>query len=1109
MSIPQLQTLSSYSLLKSTVRLEAYFERAKNDGYTSVALTDENVLYGVLEFCRLAQKYDLTPIIGLTLDYVAEDVRGQILVYAPNLSAYKSLMELSTLTMMKGPQPLTDIIQNGADLLFILPENNPIQQLVNVNQKEQATTLLALFQPLIEAGRFFIGIDPLTITTEIDQMRLNNWLRFLKPFSAKCVATHLVNYLETTDFFSYAILQAISTGAVIDPANIPKSGPNFFVSPFILEQRLHDLNLDDVTANTNAFAQQFGFTPPLKQKLLPHFPLEKGVDAKTYLRQLAEAKLVLRIDQPTQVYRDRLNYELSVIESMGFADYFLIVWDVINYCHTHNITTGVGRGSSASSLVAYVLEITDVDPIKYDLLFERFLNPERVSMPDIDLDFPDNKRDLAINYVAAKYGAAQVSQIATFGTLAAKQVLRDVARVFGLSKNESDQWSNAIPMPRNGEKINLAGNLEKSPSLQKLVNESERNALLFKTATQLEGLPRNLSTHAAGMVIGDGPLVQWMPLQNGTGGIALSQFTKDDVEALGLLKMDFLGLRNLTFLGEAVELTSQLLQRPFSVAEISYDDKKTLQLFAKAEMVGIFQFESDSARAVMKKIKPTNFEDIIAINALNRPGPRSIVDSFARRKNGQEKISYPDPSLEGILGITYGYMVYQEQIMQVANRLAGFTMGQADILRRAMSKKKKALLDEQRQKFITGVVNNHHSKEVGERVYSYIEEFAGYGFARSHAVAYSVLAFELAYIKAHFPKAFYTAILNAGSNQDDKLKKYLGAAKKAQLAILGPDINASGRNFTMTNEGIRFGLGKIKGLRSDFLRAIITERKNGPYRSLDDFIFRIDVVWRKKDLLVPLILAGAFDKIDANRRQLMTEVDSKIKSISYSGGSDNLLAALELKEDDVSEYPLPELLDYEENYLGTFISGHPLEITQAYESQYATTSIDDYEEGQVVQTFIYLKEIRKMRTKKGEQMAFLTAQDFTGEMSYTIFPQLFRQVFLELKNQELYLVKGKVQRSRFKDSLEVLVDTIYPFNQIKDAPVLFLRVNTTGADDKLLYRIATILKKNPGISPVNLFYADQNKVVRLDAEFNVNAEEKVLESLIRLVQKENVVLQIP
>lgn len=1104
----QLQTLSAYTLLKSTLRLPAYVKQAQKLGYTHVALTDENQLSGILEFCRLAQAASLVPIVGLTLNYRYENETHQLLAYAPNAKAYEELLAASTATMTAGPQELSTLLPKLAHLKILLPSDNPARYFFISNQKAAATDFLQLFQSF--KGNFSCGIEPVEQADEILTLRQSHWLHFLQEQQIPALPLHQVRYLQAKDAFATEVLGALEAGEILELQQTPKTGTKYLWSPQEMQAGFSAEQWPLLQKNCQEFVANLQFTPPLKQTLLPHYPfIENYPDAKSYLRHLAQTNLPKRIAKVTPAYEERLNYELGIIETMGFADYFLIVWDVMNYCHTHGVMTGAGRGSSASSLVAYVLHITDVDPLRYDLLFERFLNPERKSMPDIDLDIPDNKREEVLQYVAEKYGKKQVAQIATFGTLAAKMVLRDVSRVFGLSQSEANQFSKAIP---NVLKISLKESYQQSPTLQRLVQQSEKNQLLFKTALKLEGLPRHVSTHAAGVVIGDGPLVQWVPLQNGSNGLFLTQFTMGDVEAIGLLKMDFLGLKNLAILQEAVDVTGKLLGRPFDVHEIPLDDGETLALFARGDTAGIFQFESQGIRNVLRKLGPTSFEDVAAVNALYRPGPMENIDSFIRRKKGQEKISYPDPALEPILANTYGIIIYQEQIMQVANRLAGFSLGQADILRRAVSKKKKELLDQQRASFVAGSVAHHHSVGVANQVYDLIEKFANYGFPRSHAFAYSVVGFELAYLKVHYPAAFFTALLNSVSNHDSKLKSYLGEAKKAQVAILGPDINQSGYSFTLTKDGLRFGLGKIKGLRRDFLQEIFQERRNGAYRSFDDFLFRMSGKWLKEDWLIPLILAGAFDSLGVKRRELTSQLDGKIKNILYAAGSMDLLNVMELKEEGIQEYSLEERLNFEEEYLGTFVSGHPLETTRPLAQHIPTTYIGDYQVGQNIATFIYVKEIKKIRTKKGEQMAFVQAQDLTGEVSVTLFPILYRQVALHLAPHELYLLRGKVETSRFQEELQVLANSFQTLDEVEKelamkAPgKLFLRITQ---DATVLQQLHQLLQKFPGNSTVILYYQDEKRTRPLPANFNVTPQPELLSQLENILGVDNVVWQKP
>lgn len=1109
MPFPQLQTLSSFSLLKSTLRLESYVATGKKLGYEALALTDVNQLAGVIQFAKLAKQYQIQPIIGLYLEYEWANQRQGLLLYVKNLTGYQNLMKLSSLKEITGSLSLDEILIRLDGLVVVLPFKNPAYEKISVGDQQGALEFFQLFAEKIKSQEFFVGISLLE-TTDLFLLRLQNWVEFLQEKKIKPLFLHEVNYLKAKEAFSLEVLKALDQGKTLDLLTTEKTGPFYLWTQEEFQAAFSFPFLKEVCQHTLAFPKHFHFSPPLGQKLLPHFPLPPEKKAAETLREMAEAALKKRVKTSTislTAYQKRLSYELSVIEKMGFSDYFLIVTDVMHYCHTHQIMTGAGRGSAAGSLVAYVLEITDVDPLKYHLLFERFLNPERANMPDIDLDIPDIKREEVLHYVAEKYGKRQVAQIATFGTMAAKMVLRDVARVFGLSQSEANQFSKAIP---NVAKITLQESYQQSESLKKLVLKNEKNQLLFETALLLEGLPRHVSTHAAGVVIGDGPLVQWIPLQTGSNDIYLTQFTMGDVEAIGLLKIDFLGLKNLTILQETTENVSRLLQRPFDLHEIPLTDERTLEVFQKGETSGIFQFESPGIRSVLKRLVPTSFEDIVAVNALYRPGPMENIDHFIKRKKGQEAITYPDDSLQEVLANTYGIIVYQEQVMQVANLLAGFSLGQADILRRAVSKKKKEVLDANRQSFVRGALKKGHSEKVAHKVYDYIEKFANYGFNRSHAFAYSLVGFQLAYFKAHYPKAFYTALLNSVVNNEEKIKSYLGEAKKAGVKILPPDINQSFSYFTMVKAGIRFGLGKIKGVRRDFLKEILAERKLSPFSSLDNFLFRLDKRWLKEETIAPLVKVGAFDSFEKNRRKLLEELSGKIRNVLYSAGSLDLLNTMELKTEEIADYSLTERLEMEEAYLGTFISGHPIEETIPFEKYFQLTAISDYEALKKVQSFIYLKDIKKIRTKNKEQMAFLTGQDITGETSYTLFPQLYRKVSAKINPYELYLVTGKVEYSNYQKQLQVLVESITPFQEVKEAlaqPKLYLRISEELDKPDVLQIISQELKKFPGKSPVILYFPTKKISQRLSSAYQVAPEALLIENLKKLLGNENVILK--
>ncbi|WP_407920124.1 DNA polymerase III subunit alpha [Enterococcus timonensis] len=1104
---PQIHTTSAFSLLKSTIRLPQYIQQAKKFGYQTLALTDENQLSGALSFCSLAQNAGLQPIIGVALSYIYQEKTEKILLYVENQTGYENILRLTTLTQFNGPMPLETILEKVAGLFVVLPSDNPAFVLSGGGQKKAARLFLQQFEKI---SHFSVGLEVQLETSDVIKMQQDNFLELLAEEKIACLLLHEVAYLKDTDAFSLEVLHALDTGEKLDLPNTTKTGNHFLWSQEQWQSALEEVTTSGIhqklwqqaQENTLRFASYFDFTPALHQNLYPQFPLPTEITAASHLKKLANEKMPQRVKEITPAYQKRLDYELSVIEQMGFADYFLIVEDVLHFCHTHQVMTGAGRGSAAGSLVAFVLEITDVDPLQYDLLFERFLNPERKNMPDIDIDLPDNKREFVLQYVADKYGRDQVAQIATFGTMAAKMVLKDVARVFGLSTSEANQWSKAIP---NILKITLKEAYRQSSTLKELVNANEKNTLLFQTALTLEGLPRHISTHAAGVVIGSGPLVQWVPLQTGANQIALTQFTMGNVETVGLLKMDFLGLKNLSILQDAVDNVSQTIGRTFDVHEIPFDDQETLKLFARGDTSGIFQFESNGIRSVLKRLNPTTFEDVAAVNALYRPGPMENIDHFIQRKKGLEKITYPDESLSEILGNTYGIIVYQEQVMQVANRLAGFTLGQADILRRAVSKKNQAVLDAQRDMFVKGAVKLGKKEAVAQQVYDYIERFGDYGFNRSHTVAYSFVAFQLAYLKVHYPKAFFTAILNSVSNNDTKIKNYLGEARRSGVNILPPDINQSFARFTQVPTGIRFGLGKIKTVRRDFLKEILaTRRADGPFTSLENFLFRIDNKWLKEETIGPLIMVGAFDTLHKNRRQLISQLGGIMNNIIFAAGSMDLLTVMTLKENEINDYTLEERLDLEEEYLGTYLSGHPIEAANAFQEKYQTTQIADYQVGQKIQSFIYIKEIKKIRTKKNEQMAFVIAMDNSGETSFTIFPQLFRQHIALLQEKQIIFVTGKVEMSRYQEQLQVLVESIESFEEILSANQgrLYLQLPEQAG---ILKKIQTILANSSGNTAVILYFPQQKVTKQLTSQYNVAVTETLLGELKELLGAENVV----
>ena len=814
-----------------------------------------------------------------------------------------------------------------------------------------------------------------------------------------------------------------------------------------------------------------------------------------------------------QHYLQRLDYELSVIHNMGFDDYFLIVYDVMKYAHDQKIVTGAGRGSAAGSLVAYLLRITDVDPIKYDLLFERFLNPDRQTMPDIDLDIPDNRRQEVLRYVHHKYGHFQVVQIATFGTMAAKMVLRDVSRVFGLSQSESNRWSKAVP---NTLKITLQDAYQQSKELRQLIESSKKNQLIYQVAMILEGLPRHVSTHAAGVIISDVDLRTLIPLQLGSDELLLSQYTMNDVQATGLLKFDFLGLKNLSIIDDALKAMRHLPQAISSQNEIPIDEAQTMALFQKADTTGVFQFESTGIRQVLKRVVPQNLEDLAAVNALFRPGPMQHIDEFVARRFHKQKVTYADPRMEKILSSTYGIIVYQEQVMQIASEIAGFTLAQADILRRAISKKNKQELDNYRQIFVQGAKMNGLSQNSANQIYDYIESFGDYGFNRSHAFAYSKVGYQMAYLKVHFPAAFFTALMKSAQNDVKKLKEYAHQLKKYQVQLLPPDINQSQLETTMIDQGaLRLGLANIKGTRKDFLRQVITERyENGLYKDFDQFLLRIyhlNSHWLKEDLLKPLIAVGCFDQLGENRRQLNNQLSSKIQNFMISAGSIDLLETMALSQTaDHSDYNLEEKLTLEDQYLGMYLSGHPLDRYQIYYQREKVVEISQLVPNQKAAIIIYVTNIKEITTKKQEKMAFVTGNDGTQEIEVTVFPLLYRQIRGQLQMNRCLLVRGKGQISNFTGQMQFIAEQIYDEKQIEkqfNQKVCYLRFENGFENKSLMYDLQTLLKKHHGNVPVVIYDARSKQKQMIDEKFWVKDSADLYAELRQLLGKENVVMK--
>ena len=1108
MTFTILQVTSGYSLLKSTIDLYKYVMTAKTLGYKKLALTDEGVLHGAIEFYNLCLSQTIEPIIGCVFQYKQwrnAEVLSSMIVYAKDEIGYQILIELSTLYQKS--KVVTRVMEQkmkegSKHLKFVFPQENSEWALECSNGE------VAFQRWLFEAeeryfSTIYLGIEsnqPLSISLE----QLEEWGQ---DFSMKLLPFVKSFYLKAEDDFSYRVLKAIGDGEKLSTTQAEVSGQYYLQDEKALTKQWTALLEGKLVRQLTEFVDSLKWELPKHKLLLPKFQTPDGKTSQEYLVEICEQSLEEK-DLMNDHYHARLKYELSIIHQMGFDDYFLIVWDIMKYAHEAGIQTGPGRGSAAGSLVSYLLNITKVDPIEYQLLFERFLNPERYTMPDIDLDFPDNRREDILEYVRRKYGDNHVAQIATFGTFGSKQALRDVCRVLGLTTVQAGEWSKAVP---NQLGVSLKSAYEQSKNLQALVSKSPKNQLIFETACRIEGLPRHLSTHAAGVVLYDKPLTEVIPLMDKEQQLPITQYTMKYVEQIGLLKMDFLGLTNLSILHDSIELTKKIYQQDISLNEIPLDDEKTLELFQEADTNGIFQFESDGIRRVLKKLKPTNLEDIAAVNALYRPGPMEQIDTFIKRKHGQEVVKYPHPILESILQSTYGVMVYQEQVMQVTSQMAGFTLGQADILRRAIGKKDGKVIETEKAHFIEGAIEKGIDVASASEVYHYIERFTNYGFNRSHAFAYSLLAYQLAYFKTHYPRAFYTAILRYVGDRSPKLQTYFIEAKQRGIVIKNPSINTSLEDYDATVDGIFIGLNAIKGLRRDFIQEILTQRKqHGPFIDFMDFAFRIGKRFCKKEVLEALIDAGAFDELGKNRATLRATIDAVIESVKFHGSN----LALELNEEMYPKYfeeedsNIIERIEREIAVLGFPVSAFPTDPYEILYKEQKANRISSIYESKFVSVLGLLKNIRKTRTKKGEPMAFGTIQDETGEMEFVVFSEVYPLVFSALEENQLVLIKGKT-RKNLQSKWQVQVQQVLSLFEVEGLAQAtsikcYVKITKEQQNKEVFEKIRSIIINNPGDTTVLVYIESKDQVFKMNFNSGLMVDAQTLKALSDIVGEENV-----
>ena len=1034
---------TEYSLLDGAARINDLLDAAKNFGMTSLAITDHGTMYGVVDFYKAAIKRGIKPIIGCEV-YVApqsrlerEEVDGvkyfHLILLAENNEGYKNLVKLVSKASIEGfyyrPRVDKEILREYHSGLIALSAcvAGEIPRAIINNDLSRARELIAEYVEIFGRDNFFLEIQNHKLDEEAkvrDAMK-----NFSAELDIPLVATNDSHYVRREDSEFHDLLLCIQTGKTIhDEHRMKFSSDDYYLKS---AEQMRELFLDTPEAcdNTLKIAKRCNVTIEFGKFQMPEFPLPKGKTDAEYLRELCNKKILDRYSTITDEIKTRLDYELKIIHNMGYDGYFLIVYDFINFARRKKIPVGPGRGSAAGSLVAYVLEITELDPMKYNLLFERFLNPERVTLPDIDVDLCYIRRDEVIAYVRSRYGADKVSQIVTFGTMAAKASIRDVARVLDISYSESSRIVKMIPNVLN---ITIDAALKKSKELREEYDSNPDSKKIIDFARKLEGLPRHSSVHAAGVVISKVPLDEIVPLQI-SNGVVVTQYDKDKVEELGLLKMDFLGLRTLTIMAETLTNIKTSRGVELELSKIPLRDKKTAAMFAAGNTGAVFQMESPGMTAMVKELRPKGFEDLIPTVALYRPGPlgSGMVTDFIAGKHGRKRPQYLHPKLEPILKETFGVILYQEQVMQIVQTLAGFTLGQADILRRAMSKKKAEILLAQKENFLRGCESNGLEKSLAEKIFELLSHFADYGFNKSHSAAYGLLAWQTAYLKAHYP-AEYMAAMMSGTPDVEKISSYIELSRKMGIKVLAPDINFSTGHFTVDSGAIRFGLSAIKTVSDSTVENIIKERKFGKFKSLTDFCGRLDVKAVPRRSLENLIKCGAFDSLDKRRTALLESLDAVMtagitRQQERKSGAINLFGDEELHETtfkipSVKERSLKEILVWEKETLGFYISGHPLDTFRDKLSALKASKDLDKFLGKRVKVGGLITNVRQIMTKKGDSMAFITLEDFDGEIKVTLFPNVFNDTFNVALVDEIVIVEGRVESGN--DGIQIFANKV-------------------------------------------------------------------------------------
>jgi DNA polymerase III subunit alpha len=1056
---------SEYSLLDGAARLKRLVERAVGLGFPAIALTDHGNLFGAIDFYEHARAAGIKPILGCEL-YIAPGSRferapvdGQyeganhVTALVRNETGYRNLIKLVSKGYLEGfyykPRVDKELLAQHADGLLILSGclNSEVSRLLLAGEERKAFEVAGWYADVFGRDHYFMEVQAHGLD---DQIRVTDGtIRIARALGIAVAGTNDSHYLEATDARAHEVLLCLQTSAKIADPNRWRFATEEFYLKSAEEMRKVFRDLPEACTSTLAVAERCNLELTFGQFRLPRYDVPAGQTLDSYLREVAETGLRRHYPEPTAEIRARFDYELGVIQAMQFSGYFLVVWDFIRYAKERGIAVGPGRGSAAASIVAYCLGITTVDPMRYGLVFERFLNPGRKSMPDMDIDFADDRRDEVIDYVVRRYGRDRVAQIITFNVLKAKAVIRDVGRVLGMPFGDVDTIAKLVPDTLN---ITLDDAFRQSPPLAEAVKGRPEVAELWQVAKKLEGLARHAGKHAAGVVISDEPLMEHVPLyRDPKSEEIITQYPMGPIEKLGLLKMDFLGLRTLTVIANTVRLIEESRGVRIDPEGIPLDDAKTYQLLADARTFGVFQLESTGMRNALRQLRPERLEDVIAMVALYRPGPMEMIPDFTARRHGRVKPSYEHPVMEKHLQETYGIMVYQEQVLKIAADMAGFSMSEADDLRKAMGKKIPALMAEQRAKFLQGAKGRGVKEKVAERVFELMEKFAGYGFNKAHATAYGIVAYQTAYLKANYPVEFMAALLTSEMANTDKVVVHMDECRAMGIGILPPDVNVSRFSFAVDGETIRFGLGAIKNLGQKAIEIMVAAREQaGRFTSLGDFCRRLDLQLVNRRVVESLLKAGAFDSMARPRAQMMAALDGafeagqrhqrerdqgQVSMFDLLGGAADggAVAEPDALDPTIPEWDPEQRLLGEKEVLGFYLSGHPLRGVWDHARRLGvvgTGQLGQVEDGARVLLCGLVSALREINTKNGNRMGFATIEDVEGSIEVTIFPELFRQSAAHLRSGAPLLVRGKVEGTT--SARKLLADDVRPLPAEED-----------------------------------------------------------------------------